>query len=105
MYNVCRRCPTNILRDTSTPTHATTRRMHEYKRAHCMYTETFTKLCPCSVWINVASVKHYLKAVTAIEAKQSALNARKPVVGRREPHLCSLPVEPRAYRDPPPLAG
>jgi len=36
------------------------------------------------VWIDVASVKHYLNA---IKAKQSALNARKPLVGGREPHL------------------
>ena len=42
------------------------------------------------MWINVASVKHYLKAITAIEAKQGALNARKPLVGRREPHLWGL---------------
>ena len=42
------------------------------------------------MWINVASVKHYLESVTAIEAKQSALNARKPLVGRREPHLWGL---------------
>ena len=56
-------------------------------------------------WINTASVKHYLKAVTAIEAKQSALHARKPLIGGREPHLCSVPFGPRAYRDSPPLAG
>jgi len=63
--------------------------------------------CVCSrlVWIGVASVKRYLNA------KQSALNARKPLVGGREPHLCSWPFglelrpfKPRAYRDPPPLA-
>ena len=30
-------------------------------------------ICPCLVWIDVASVKHYLNA---IKAKQSALNAR-----------------------------
>ena len=38
------------------------------------------------VWINVVSVKHYLNA---IKAKQSALNARKPLVGGHEPHLLS----------------
>ena len=60
------------------------------------------------VWIDVASVKHYLNAT---KAKQSALNARKPQVGGREPHLCSRPFElelqpfkPRAHRDPSPLA-
>jgi len=65
-------------------------------------------ICPCLVWIDVASVKHYLNA---IKAKQSALNARKPQVGGREPHLCSRPfglelrsVKPCACRDPPPLA-
>ena len=57
--------------------------------------------CPCLVWIDVASVKHYLNA---IKAKQSALNARKPLVGGREPHFCSQPFRPRAYRDPTPLA-
>ena len=57
--------------------------------------------CPCLVWIDVASLKHYLNA---IKAKQSALNARKPMVGGREPHLCSRPFRPRAYRDPTPLA-
>jgi len=53
-------------------------------------------------------LKHYLNA---IKAKQSALNAQKPMVGSREPHLCSQsfglelrPFKPRAYRDPPPLA-
>ena len=39
----------------------------------------------------------------AIEAKQSALNARKPLVGGREPHLCSRPFKPRACRDALPL--
>ena len=34
-------------------------------------------------------LKHYLNA---IKAKQSALNARKPLVGRREPRLCSRPI-------------
>jgi len=29
-------------------------------------------ICPCLVWIDVTSVKHYLNA---IKAKQSALNA------------------------------
>ena len=53
-------------------------------------------------------LKHYLNA---IKAKQSALNARKLLVGGREPHLCSRPFglelrpfKPRACRDPPPLA-
>jgi len=41
-------------------------------------------ICPCLVWIDVASVKHYLNA---IKAKQTALNARKRLVGGREPHL------------------
>jgi len=36
------------------------------------------------VWIDAASVKHYLNA---IKAKQSALDARKPLIGGREPHL------------------
>ena len=45
-------------------------------------------ICPCLVWIDVASVKHYSNA---IKAAQSALNARKPLVGGREPHLCSRP--------------
>ena len=65
-------------------------------------------ICPCMVWIDVSSVKHYLNA---IKAKQSALNARKPLVNGREPHLCSLPFglelrpfKRRAYRNPPPLA-
>jgi len=65
-------------------------------------------ICTCLVWIDVASVKLYLNA---IKAKQSALNARKSLVGGREPHLCSRPFglefrpfKPRAYRDPPPLA-
>ena len=64
-------------------------------------------ICPCSWWIDVASIKHYSNA---IKAKQSALNARKPLVGGREPYLCSRlfrlelrPFRPRAYRDPPPL--
>jgi len=42
-------------------------------------------ICPCLVWIDVASVKRYLNA---IKAKHSALNARKSLVGGREPHLC-----------------
>ena len=53
------------------------------------------------------SIKHYLNA---IKAKQSALNARKPLVGGREPHLCSRsfklelrPFKHRACKDPPPL--
>jgi len=59
-------------------------------------------------WIDVASVKRYSNA---IKAKQSALNARKPLVGGREPHLCSWsfglelqPFKPRACRDSPPFA-
>jgi len=44
--------------------------------------------------MDVASVKHYLKA---IKAKQSALNARKRLVGGQEPHFCSRPVKLRAY--------
>ena len=58
-------------------------------------------ICPCSWWIDVASIKHYSNA---IKAKQSALNARKPLVGGREPYLCSRlfrlelrPFRPRAY--------
>jgi len=35
-------------------------------------------VCPFLVWIDVASVKHYLNAT---KAKQSALNAQKPLVG------------------------
>ena len=57
-------------------------------------------ICPCLVWIDAVSIKHYLNA---IKTKQ-ALNARKPLVGGREPHLCSRPVKPRASRDPPSLA-
>jgi len=48
-----------------------------------------TKCSPCvlhgnfvSLYIDVASIKHYLNA---IKAKQSALNARKPLVGGRTP--------------------
>jgi len=52
-------------------------------------------ICTSLVSIDAASVKHYLNA---IRAKQSALNARKPLVGGREPHLCSRPFKPRAYR-------
>jgi len=46
-------------------------------------------ICPCLVWINVASGKRYLNA---IKAKQSALNARKPLVGGRgtPPQLSAL---------------
>jgi len=51
--------------------------------------------------MDVASVKHYLNAT---KVKQSALNARKPLVGGREPHLCYRPFKPGAYRDPLPLA-
>ena len=65
-------------------------------------------MCRRLVWIDVASVKHYLNV---IKAKESALNARKPLVGGREPHLCSrpfglelLPSKPRARRDPSALA-
>ena len=36
----------------------------------------------CLVWIDVASVKHYLNA---IKAKQGALNARKLLIGCRQP--------------------
>ena len=43
-------------------------------------------ICPRLVWTDVASIKHYLNA---IKAKQSALNARKPLVGGQEPHLLS----------------
>ena len=32
-------------------------------------------ICPCLVWIDVASIKHYSNAM---KAKQSALNARNP---------------------------
>ena len=49
-------------------------------------------ICPCLVCIDVASVKQYLNAT---KAKQGALNARKPLVGGREPHLCSRPSEKR----------
>ena len=35
-----------------------------------------------------------LKAMTA---KESALSARKPLVGGLEPHLCYRPFKPRAY--------
>jgi len=59
------------------------------------------------VWIDAVSVKHYLNA---IKAKQSALSARKPLVGGRETNLCSrpfglelLPFKRRAYMDSPPL--
>jgi len=65
-------------------------------------------ICPRLVWIDVASVKHYLNAT---KAKESALNARRPLVGGREPHLCSQPFgfefrpfKPRAYTELPPLA-
>ena len=58
-------------------------------------------VCPCLVWIDVASAEHYLNA---IKAKQSALNARKPLVGGREPHICCRPFglefrpfKPRTY--------
>jgi len=44
-------------------------------------------ICPFLVWTDVASVNHYLNA---IKVKQSALNARKPMVGGREPHLYAL---------------
>jgi len=49
------------------------------------------------------SIKHY---INAIRTKPSTLNARKPLVGGREPHLCSQPFglelrpfRPRACRD------
>ena len=53
-------------------------------------------ICPCLVWIDVASVKHYLNAIKA----KSALNARKPLVGGRQPHLCSRPfgLELRSFK-------
>jgi len=43
---------------------------------------------PCLVWIDVASIKHCLNAT---KTRHSALNARKPLVGGREPHLCTRP--------------
>ena len=43
---------------------------------------------PCLGWIDVASVKHSLNAT---KAAQSALNARKPLVGGWGPHLCFGP--------------
>ena len=52
----------------------------------------FICICPRLVWIDAASAKHYLHA---IKATQSALDARKSLVGGREPRAC---------RDPPPLA-
>jgi len=74
-------------------------------RIHC---NVVTVILLFALSLQVASVKHYLNA---IKAKQSALNARKPLVGGREPHLCSRlfrlelrPFKPRAYRDPPPIA-
>jgi len=42
-------------------------------------------ICPCLVWIDVASVEHYLNAM---KAKQTALNARK-TPGRRSGGLLS----------------
>jgi len=60
------------------------------------------------LFAGIHHIRHYLNA---IEAKQSALNARKPLVGGRERHLCSRPfglelrpLRPRAYIDPPPPA-
>jgi len=53
-----------------------------------MKSSTVICICSCLVWIDVANVKHYLNA---IKAKQNALNARKPLVGGREPHLFSQP--------------
>ena len=52
-------------------------------RGHCVIS-IFSRL----MWIDVASVNHYLNA---IKAKQSALDARKPLVGGLEPRLCSWP--------------
>jgi len=43
-------------------------------------------ICPCLVWIDVASVKHYL---TAIKVKQGALNAENPGRWSRTPSLLS----------------
>jgi len=60
-------------------------------------------VCPCLVWIDAASDKHYLNA---IKAQETALNAGKPMVGGEEPHLCSWsfglefrPFKPRACGD------
>ena len=51
--------------------------------------------------MDVANVKHYLNDT---KAKRSALNARKLVVGGREPLGLELrPFKPRAYKDPAPL--
>ena len=46
---------------------------------------SFVLFCPCLAWIDVAGVKHYLNA------KQSASNAPKPIVGVRGPYLYSRP--------------
>jgi len=35
--------------------------------------------------------------LNAMKAKESALSARKPLVGGLEPHLCYRPFKPRAY--------
>jgi len=62
------------------------------------------------VWIDVASVKHYLNGINAIKAKQTASNARKPLVGGREPHVClrarpsAIQASRRACGDLPDLA-
>jgi len=51
----------------------------------------------CNLDLSMLGVGRCCKRQTlfnAIKAKQSALNARKPVVGGREPHLCSLPSIP-----------
>jgi len=54
-----------------------------------------TCVCPCLVRIDVASVKRYLNA---IKAKQSALNARKPLVGGRDSSFSpSISLEPVVY--------
>jgi len=45
-------------------------------------------ICPSLVWIDVSSIKHYLNAT---KAKQSAMNAWKPLISGRKPHLCSRP--------------
>ena len=44
-------------------------------------------ICPCLVWIDGASVKHYLNV---IKAKQSALDSRKLLASSREAHLALL---------------
>ena len=81
--------------------------MHDVLYKKCSPSRSFCHLhlSMFGLDIDVASVKHYLNAK---KAKQSALNARKPLVGGREPHLCFRPFglelrpfKPRACRDPP----